>query len=238
MNVSIEGQLSAGERQLLTDTVLNLPGKPQIVLEVGTWLGGGSTLHILRALDRLGSGHLWGVEAQKDIYDKMITNIRAAAPEAVERFTPLFGFSGKVLPEWLASLPAGAEIDIAFLDGGDNPYEQIEEFKLLAARMKTGGVLMSHDARMRKGKWIVPYVSLLDNWKTELFDFSQEGLFRACKVKPRPSAESLKAAERKLTGMRLAPVELAARLLPSKVCAWALRAMPGRLARRLSQGRK
>jgi len=238
MNSTIEGQLSNGERQMLTDTLLNMRWKPQIVVEVGTWLGQGSTLNILRALSQLASGHLFGVEANRDIYEKMTANIRAAAPEAVDRFTPLFGFSSKVLPEWLAGQPADAEIDLAFLDGGDNPQEQIEEFKLLAPRIKTGGVLMSHDARMRKGKWLVPYVSLLDNWEPEIFDFSTKGLLRARKISARPSKASLHAAERKLRSMRLQPVELAARFIPSKVCELILRAMPVRLAQRLSQGRK
>jgi hypothetical protein len=49
----------------------------------------------------------------------MIANIRAGAPEAVDRFTPLFGLSNEILPSWLQSLPADQEIDFVFLDGGD-----------------------------------------------------------------------------------------------------------------------
>jgi len=26
---------------------------------------------------------------------------------------------------------------------------------------------MAHDAKMRKGKWLVPYLSLLDNWQVQ-----------------------------------------------------------------------
>jgi predicted O-methyltransferase YrrM len=237
MNPDIEGQLSKDERQLLVDTLLKMAAPPQIVVEVGTWLGGGSTLHILRALHQLGSGHHWGIESNKDIYEKMVAAMRAAAPEAMDRFTPLFGLSDDVLPRWLSGLPPAAEIDLAFLDGGDNPDEQIREFKILAPRIKPGGVLLSHDAKVRKGKWIVPYVSLLDNWKTDLFEYSAVGLFRAQKIRAQPSAASLKSAEKKLFNLRLQPVELVARFLPSKVCELALRAMPARLAHRLSQGR-
>ena len=88
MNPDIEGQLSKDERQLLVDTVLKMAAPPQIVVEVGTWLGGGSTLYILRALHQLGSGRHWGIESNKDIYEKMIAAMRAAAPEAMDRFTP------------------------------------------------------------------------------------------------------------------------------------------------------
>jgi predicted O-methyltransferase YrrM len=234
---TIEGQLSAEERALITSTILNAPVKPKIAVEVGTWLGGGSTLHILRALQKNGEGHLWGVEASKDIYEKMIASIRAGAPAAADRFTPLLGFSTEVLPRWLKELPA-AEIDFIFLDGGDNPYEQIEEFKLLESRIKVDGFLMSHDAKGRKGKWLVPYVSLLDNWDAKVFDISREGVFRARKIKAQPSEASSRAAERKLALMRLEFIELVARFVPSKICGLILRVMPKRLSRKLTIGQE
>jgi predicted O-methyltransferase YrrM len=235
---TIEGQLNAEERALITSTILDARVKPKIAVEVGTWLGGGSTLHILRALQKNGEGHLWGVEASKEIYEKMIASIRAGAPDAVDRFTPLLGFSTEVLPRWFKELPAGAEIDFVFLDGGDNPYEQIEEFNLLAPRVKVDGVLMSHDAKGRKGKWLVPYVSLLDNWDAKIFDISREGVFHARKIKAQPSEASRLAAERRLTLMRLEFIELVARFVPSKICGLILRAMPRRWSRRLTIGQE
>jgi len=238
MNAQIEGQLSLQERELLTSTIRDMPVKPRIVVEVGTWLGGGSTLHILRALHENGEGHLWGVEACKDVYEKMITNISAAIPEAAARFTPLFGLSDEVLPGWLDGLPAGSEIDLAFLDGGDNPLEQIHEFELLAPRIKTGGVLMGHDARMRKGKWLCPYVALLDNWKSQIFDYSHEGLFHAVKTGAQPSETSRRAAARKLRGMRLEPVELLGSILPGKANETIMRVMPKSLRKMLFKGRR
>jgi predicted O-methyltransferase YrrM len=233
----IEGQLNAAERAFISKAILEAPVKPEVVLEVGTWLGGGSTLHILRALHANGTGHLWGVEAVSDIYEKMVANIRLGAPEAVDRFTPIFGFSIDVLPGWLNSLPPGRKIDAVFLDGGDNPIEQIEEFKLLADRIKLDGILMAHDARTRKGRWFVPYVALLDNWETQVFDLSNYGLLHARKIKPQPSAASLKAAEQKFRRMRLAPVELVARYTPSWLCGLILRLMPKKLARKLTVGK-
>lgn len=233
----IEGQLNAAERDFITQAILKAPVKPRIVLEVGTWLGGGSTLHFLRALHANGEGRLWGVEAFKEIYEKMIANIQAGVPEAADRFTPLFGFSTQVIPTWLKSLPTGSEVDCVFLDGGDNPYEQIEEFNLLAPHIRTGGVLMAHDARTRKGKWLVPYVSLLDNWQSEVFDLSFAGMFRAYKLRPEPSEASRKSALRKLRQMRLEPVELVGRFLPRQVCGCILRSLPKGLTRRLTLGK-
>src|SRR5882724_2552968 len=120
----IEGQLNETERRLLTEALTHCPEKPKVVVEVGTWLGGGSTLHILRALEKNGVGHLWGIEAERSVYDQMLANLRTAAPEAAQRFTPLFGFSQDVLRQWLPEQGANARVDFAFLDGGNNPREQ------------------------------------------------------------------------------------------------------------------
>ncbi len=237
MNATIDGQLSAGERDLLSHTIRNMPLKPKIVIEIGTWLGGGSTLHILRALHENDAGHLWGIEADKTIYERMIANIRAAAPGASDRFTPLFGFSTQVLPEWLKSLPIDAQVDIAFLDGGDNPLEQIEEFRILSDYIRVGGILMSHDARTRKGKWLVPYVALLDNWEAQVFDLSNYGILHARKMKPQPSPASLASATRALRRMRRQPIELVARYTPSWLCELILRILPGKIARKLTIGK-
>src|SRR5436305_6060035 len=97
----IAGQLNEQERQLLTHAILEAETKPTVVLEVGTWLGGGSTLHLLRALEESAAGHLWGIEADQSIYQAMLANISAAAPDARHRFTPIFGLSQDVLPRWL-----------------------------------------------------------------------------------------------------------------------------------------
>jgi predicted O-methyltransferase YrrM len=232
----IAGQLSERERQMLTDAIVKAPKKPQNVIEVGTWLGGGSTLHILRALERNGAGHLWGVESDPSIYDQMLANINSAAPEVAHRFTPLLGFSEQVLPEWSKGKDAGA-VDFAFLDGGDNPAEQILEFSLLDPLIPVGGQFMAHDAIMRKGKWLVPYVSELDHWDATLHrDSSEVGLFYAKKVASEPSRRSLKSAKAKLLRMRCSPAELAAAALPSSVCRVVLRALPSGLVRRLYRG--
>src|SRR6266446_10946840 len=110
-NQPIEGQLNTRERELLFDAIRGAPRPPRVALEVGTWLGGGSTLHILRALEKNGCGHLWGVEASRNICDQMLANLQAGAPETLHRFTPLFGFSQDIIPRWLAEQPPGFEID-------------------------------------------------------------------------------------------------------------------------------
>src|SRR4051794_35176151 len=115
MAAEIEGQLNACEREILTAAILPKKTPPQNVLEVGTWLGGGSTVQILRALEKNRAGHLYGIECDRPIYDRMLVNIRKAAPEALHRFTPLFGFSQQVIPQWIRAQNPGFQIDVVFL---------------------------------------------------------------------------------------------------------------------------
>jgi predicted O-methyltransferase YrrM len=231
---TIDGQLNADERGFITSAILNAPKKPQVALEVGTWLGGGSTLHILRALEQNGTGHLYGIEADSSIYRRMIENIQKAAPEAANRFTPIFGYSDETIPALLATQPADFTVDFVFLDGGNNPMEQITEFRLLDKHIPVGGQLLMHDARMRKGKFLVPHLRLLDNWETQLHDLSEMGLFYAKKIKPSPSPASLQAAGKNLRQLRLEPKEIASAILPSWLCLIILKLLPRRFARSLS----
>ncbi|MCS7338373.1 MAG: class I SAM-dependent methyltransferase [Verrucomicrobiae bacterium] len=233
----IEGQLNETERRLLTEAITTARPKPKVVIEVGTWLGGGSTIHILRALEQNGEGHLWGIEADPAVYARMIENIRVAAPEASHRFTPLFGYSEDVLPKWLAERGPGCQVDFVFLDGGNNPREQIVEFKLLDPHIPVGGQLMAHDAKLRKGKWLVPYLSALDNWQVTIHDTGPEGLLHALKVAARPTPASLRRATLRLFMLQCNPIELAAAVLPSSVCGFVLKLLPRRFARGLSDGR-
>jgi predicted O-methyltransferase YrrM len=238
MQNQIAGQLNAAERELLRTAVRSGPRPPKTALEVGTWLGGGSTAHILDALESNGAGHLWGIEADRTIYEQMIRNLEKAVPTALHRFTPLFGFSQKVIPQWLAQQSPGFEIDFAFVDGGNNPMEQILEFRLVDPAMPVGAVFMAHDAKLRKGKWLVPYLAALDNWESEVLDVSDQGLLRAQKVAAHPSAKSLKRARLALLKMRCAPVELTAALTPRFLCGIAYNLFPQFFARVLADGRK
>ena len=234
--MAIAGQLNEAERQLITDAIISASKKPVVAIEVGTWLGGGSTLHILRALEKNGVGHLWGIEVDRSIYQQMLANISAEAPQEAKRFTPLFGFSQDVLKQWRQQQPANVSVDFVFLDGGNNPREQIEEFELLDPLIPVGGQLLTHDAKVRKGRWLVPFVAGLDNWESQLHAFSENGLFYAKKTAGKPSPASLRAAKRHLFRQMCNPVEIAASCLPSPVCRFALRLLPKRFARKLTDG--
>lgn len=231
----MDGQLNIKEREIITQWVTKL--KPERAIEVGTWLGGGSTLHILKALDANGQGHLWGIEADPTIYEEMLQNINTAGQALGARFTPLFGFSQKVIPEFLTKDENRNVIEFVFLDGGDNPMEQIEEFQLLCDLIPIGGVLLSHDAKLRKGKWLVPYLSAHDNWECKLHDVSVEGLFEARKIAPDPTPASADWAAKTLQKLRMQPAELFGRILPTRLINLILALMPRNLILKITQGR-
>jgi predicted O-methyltransferase YrrM len=231
----MEGQLNTKEREIITRWVTEL--KPERAMEVGTWLGGGSTLHILKALHSNGRGHLWGIEAYQSIYEAMQKNINSAGTEIAARFTPLFGFSQKVIPEFLAEHGKDTKIDFVFLDGGDNPMEQITEFQVLRDAMPVGSVLLSHDAKLRKGKWLVPYLRAHDNWECQLHDVSDEGMFEAVKKALHPSEESAKKAAKLLQRLRSQPAEFLGRILPAPVISLLLKMIPRKLVLKITQGR-
>jgi predicted O-methyltransferase YrrM len=234
----IEGQINAAERQLLTDSILKASKKPQVVIEVGTWLGGGSTVTFLRALRQNGAGHLWGVEADRSIYDRMMANLTTLAPEVIDRFTPLFGLSDQVLPLWISEQKKPFQIDVVFLDGGDNPSEQIAEFEILDPHLPVGAQLFSHDANFRKGKWLIPYLSRLDNWEMSVLPLSPAGLMAARKIADQPSTESLRAARAHLFKMRWEPIEIVARFSPKGLKRILFSVMPQALALRLAGGKR
>lgn len=239
MNSPIAGQLSEVERGLIQSTIRDSRIPVKVAIEVGTWYGGGSTLHILKAMHERGEGQLWGIEADRAVFEKMSATLEASAePELMKRFTPVHGFSVVAIPGIVAGLQQGITVDFVFLDGGDDPLEQIVEFRLLADRVPVGGHLLSHDAKLRKGKWFRPYISDLSNWETEMHDVSAEGLLVARKTAVQPSVISRMKAEFRLLIRRLNPAELAAVLFPPWFNGWVLARLPKGLALRLSQGRK
>ncbi len=232
----MEGQLNTKEREIITRWVKDL--KPERTLEVGTWKGGGSTLHFLKALHENGTGHLWGIEASQGIYDEMIENITSAGNELVARFTPIFGLSQQVIPEFLNKQGKNAKIGVIFLDGGDNPMEQVEEFQLVRDRIPVGGVLLSHDAKLRKGKWLVPYLMAHDNWECKLHDVSDEGLFEARKLADEPSSASHSKAASVLRSLRMQPKEFVGRHLPTPIINFILKLLPRKLVISITQDRR
>ena len=210
--VIIEGQLNPLERAQISSALLELGRKDLICLEVGTYKGGGSTLQILAVLAKTG-GTLFGIEASPTVFREMRAALLEQEPDLCRRFHPILGFSQEQIPALIQSgqLP---KVDLVFLDGGNNPKEQIQEFRLLDPLLPIGGTLMSHDALLRKGKWLRRVLPLLDHYQTEILKLSEEGLLVSKKIRLRPSWISRLGASACFLYCCASPVELAALLFP------------------------
>lgn len=230
---SIESQLHPVEKEIIARRVEAM--RDPNILEIGTYKGGGSTLTFLEALKRKSSGMLIGIEADADVFAEMKTNIASADPGYFDFFEPISGFSQRVIPGLLNKYP---HFDLAFLDGGNNPREQLEEFELLKDAIPVGGFLFSHDANLRKGHWLVPYLTELDNWRVAIHQASEEGLLEAEKIGVSPSPASLRRARKVLCRRKLSPVELATLLFPSSFKGFVLKLLPLKIRRRIGEGRK
>jgi predicted O-methyltransferase YrrM len=230
---SIESQLHPVEKRILSRRVDATNGPT--ILEIGTYKGGGSTLTFLETLKRKGAGKLIGIEADPDVFDEMKANINSVDPRYFAFFEPINGFSQRVIPGLLTKYP---RFDLVFLDGGNNPREQIEEYELLKDAIPVGGFLFSHDANLRKGHWLVPYLSALDNWSVTIHQASEEGLMEAEKIKETPSPASLSRAQKMLRDRMLSPVEVATLLFPSSFKGFVLKLLPHKIRRRIGEGRK
>jgi hypothetical protein len=90
---------------------------------------------------------------------------------------------------------------------------------------------------MRKGRWLVPYISRLDNWNSTLSDASENGLFYARKTAARPSPASQRKARWQLFKQQCHPVEIAASYLPASACRLALGLLPKNFSRKLTDGK-
>lgn len=230
--IAIESQLHPLEKEILRARLSTMPSPT--ILEIGTYKGGGSTLTFLQALKRKNSGKLIGIEADPDVFAEMKANIASVDPGYFGFFEPISGFSQRTIPSLLTKYP---HFDLAFLDGGNNPREQIEEFELLKDAIPVAGFLFSHDANLRKGHWLVPYLSELDNWRVTIHQASEEGLLEAEKIRATPSPASLRRAQKVLRGRMLSPVELATLLFPSSFKGFVLKLLPLKIRRRIGEGR-
>lgn len=233
--IFLEGQLHRSERDVIFRELTNLPHPDPVCIEVGTHKGGGSTLTILNALHQTG-GVLFGLEASPAIFDEMKKTLFLQEPKLCQRFVPICGFSHKVIPS-LLSTKRLLRVDFVFLDGGNNPREQIDEFHFLDPCMPVGSILMAHDALLRKGKWLRRILPALNHYQTAILHTSTEGLLVAKKTRMRPSALARVKASLILFFCSLAPLELAARFTPPGLRSALFRFLPRKLAAWIADGR-
>lgn len=171
----MDGQLSPTERRTLFELVL--ARRPGLVLEVGTWAGGGSTLQLVNALRQLNAGILYTCETNAGEFAQACSGHQALQLEPGHFRTPdgrleLFNLPGL---ELLGRLAAANQCPgMTFLDGSEDQAETLAEVLALERFMDSGAVLVLHDWDLgqrvdgnfsTKCKLARPYLENNSNWQ-------------------------------------------------------------------------
>jgi predicted O-methyltransferase YrrM len=159
-----EGQMNPEERRLLYETVI--AQKPEVVMEVGTCRGGGTTYFISCALNNLGQGVLYTVENNPDFFNWALSLYSKEGP--LHDLGPYvkfnFGNSLEVYPPIIHEL---GKVDIAMLDSGEDSMQTLWDFALMRPFIPVGGCLILHDWDNGKTDYIRPIVNNDADWLVE-----------------------------------------------------------------------
>lgn len=132
----MEGQLWPAERAALYDFVMD--ANPRVVLEVGTWKGGGSTWQIVSALRaRKNKGILYTCEINETFFNEA-TQIYTHDPQVRCYFK-----TGNQLLKELRD--QNVVPDVLFMDGSEDPSEALEDFCLYDSMCGSGARFACHD---------------------------------------------------------------------------------------------
>lgn len=133
----MEGQLTQRERELLYRIVKT--SRPKLVVEVGTWYGGGSTLFIASALRDAGTGKLITCEPDIARYNSACSGYLGKPEFNIE----LLNCTARVLFKKL--IDENSQIDFLFMDGSEDPSENIDDFRYIEGHLPLGSIVGFHD---------------------------------------------------------------------------------------------
>jgi predicted O-methyltransferase YrrM len=160
--MSIPGQLWRADRKLLYQTIRKI--KPNTVLEVGTWHGGGSTYFISQALHDNGFGVLHTVEIDREAHEAAKDNYRRYLPHLLEHVHFHFGKATEIYPPLLREL---RPIDAVFLDGSANAEEALHEFEMFKPFLQRKAVVLMHDWDNEKMLLLRPRIEQSSEWRVQ-----------------------------------------------------------------------
>jgi len=156
------GQLADVERRYLYDLVRVT--RPQIVVESGTWKGGGSTLFLANALADNADGELHSWESHEPFH-REATSFYRRQKRLRDRVHLHLGDFVRAAEGFSNSFISGT--GVVFLDGGDETpegklklpedqypaaSENVRSFQLLSPRLQPGTHLLLHDWGVQGGR--------------------------------------------------------------------------------------
>lgn len=159
-HLHMPGQMWFEDRRVLYDTVRRL--KPRHCFEVGTWMGGGSTLVIARALRDNGVGKLHTIEVLDDVHREAVDRYRTHVPELLPFVELHHGDYAEVFPPLLDE--AGG-VDFFVLDGAEDGAQTVEQFHFFDERSHAGTELFAHDWNTEKTRLLRPVLEGHPAWE-------------------------------------------------------------------------
>ncbi|MBI3663838.1 MAG: class I SAM-dependent methyltransferase [Acidobacteria bacterium] len=160
--LEVPGQLWYVDRKLLYGAIRE--HKPQVVFEVGTWYGGGSTYFISQALFENGSGVLHTIEENAEAHERAKENYQRHLPHLLPHVRFHAGKSTEVYP---ALLRETAKVDAVFLDGALDAKQTLTEFEMFAPRLEPGALLLAHDWDNEKMALLRPKLEAAAEWNLQ-----------------------------------------------------------------------
>lgn len=155
----IRGQLWLRDRKLIYETVLQY--KPNIVFEIGTWYGGGSTHFISQALFENRYGLLHTIETNPEFFKSAKENYKKYLPHLLPYVEFHLGGAMKICPKVLKNL---GKVDMLFLDGAPDAQQTLSQFKLFLPYLKHNSVLIAHDWCNEKMAKVRPVIEKSSSW--------------------------------------------------------------------------
>ncbi len=120
----LRGQLWHADRRALYTAIRTR--KPEVVVEIGTWLGGGSTYFIAQALHDNGGGVLHTTETQREFHESAMRDYHRHLPHLLPHVQFHFGPGDQVLR---AILPGSGRVDAVFQTAATIPGKRCGNMK-------------------------------------------------------------------------------------------------------------
>lgn len=159
----IPGQMWFEDRRVLYNAIREM--RPRRCFEVGTWLGGGSTLVVTRALARNGSGKLHTIEVEEDLHTRAKTSYAKYLPE----LRPFVEFHrGDYRTVFTDLIERKGGVDLFVLDGAEDGAQTLAQFEFFDARSHAGTALFAHDWETEKAAQVRPLLESSDEWQIDV----------------------------------------------------------------------